>query len=385
MTESNVRNWASIIEPGTLEQAERTARLPILAGPLALMPDAHIGMGATIGSVIPTTGAIIPAAVGVDIGCGMMAQRLDIRDDQLPDSLDNLLSSIEQHVPAGLGRWHQQAGRKASAWMVHNQHRSQGLHVIRHPDRAATQLGTLGGGNHFVEVCLDESDAVWVVLHSGSRGVGNQLAQHHIKLAKELFRADELEDKDLAYFLQDTPGFDRYIEDMLWAQDYAAFNRELMMDAVLHEVRRATHGGAIATDLPINCHHNYAAYEEHNGEMIWVTRKGAIRARWGDLGVIPGSMGQRSYIVRGRGNSMSYYSASHGAGRVMSRTRARKELGDDAFDLLGGVTWQYGQAKELLDEAPAAYKDIDQVMKDQEDLVLIQHELRAVLNYKGTT
>ena len=376
-------SWASDIEPGTLRQAEKTARLPIVAGHVALMPDAHVGIGATVGSVIPTRDAVIPSAVGVDIGCGMIAAELDLRADQLPDDLGPLLGRIARVIPAGVGQGHGDVGRRAATFL--DTHRPATELSGKQTTTAAKQFGTLGSGNHFVEVCLDERDHVWVVLHSGSRGIGNQLAQMHIagarRLAKDLHL--RLEDPDLAYFVEGTPEFGAYIADMLWAQDYARANRDQMMDRALVEVLGFVgHGREVRR---INCHHNFTQRERHGDADLWITRKGAIKADVGDLGVIPGSMGTRSYIVSGLGTADSWPSCSHGAGRRLSRTAAKKRY--TAADLerkMAGKVWLAERAAALVDEIPSAYKDIDQVMADQADLVEVRHTLRQVLNYKGT-
>jgi tRNA-splicing ligase RtcB len=376
-------SWASVIEDVTLRQAEVTSRLPILAGHVALMPDAHLGMGATIGSVIPTREAIIPSAVGVDIGCGMIAARLDLTASQLPDDLDGVLSAIERAVPAGLGHWHAEASDEARAW--YRKHPNPEL-TDKQVKRALEQFGTLGSGNHFFEMALDEKGRVWLVMHSGSRGVGNQLAMKHIKVAKAFTDAEGLgpEDPELAWLQEGTPQFDAYVRDMLWSQDYAMANRSRMMAEALTAIFQTLGMGAEVER--VNCHHNFAAREEHDGRQVWVTRKGAIRAEQGDLGVIPGSMGGKSYIVRGRGEPLSWRSCSHGAGRTLSRRAARKRFGAaDLTTAMEGRTWQLAQAEALLDEIPAAYKDIDVVMNDQRDLVEILHELRGIVNYKGTS
>ena len=376
-------NWASDVEDETLRQAEKAARLPIVPTHVALMPDAHVGLGATVGSVIPTEGAIIPAAVGVDIGCGMIAVRTDLEASGLPDSLDPFLSRVADAVPAGLGKWHDQPSAPARQWFAANP-------PVRPLDdkleqRALEQFGSLGSGNHFFEVCLDERDRVWVVLHSGSRGVGNQLATRHIEKARGMARALELalEDPDLAWFTQGTPEFAHYVDDLLWAQHYAAGNRAQMMDAALDAFFAFV--GAGAEVQRVNCHHNFTQVERHYDRDLWITRKGAIKAGPGDWGVIPGSMGTRSYIVRGRGEPRSYMSCSHGAGRRLSRAKARKTFSvRDMAEQMAGKVWQADQAEALLDEIPSCYKDIDQVMADQHDLVEVAHTLRQVLNYKGT-
>ncbi len=383
----NVLFWGSDVGDATLKQAAKASRLPFVHGHLALMPDAHVGLGATIGSVIPTSGAIIPSAVGVDIGCGMIAVECDISENQLPDSLDPMHDAVAKVVPAGLGKVHQTQGWKsddprwaklpalppsAENWSDSDKR------------RVGNQFGTLGSGNHFVEVCLDEREKVWLVLHSGSRGIGNTLATRHIELAKGLMAKYfiDLEDVDLAYFVEGTPEFDAYITDMLWAQEYAMGNREAMMDAVLGQLFATVGRGKEVRR--INCHHNYTEREHHYGRDVWLTRKGAIRARVGDLGVIPGSMGTKSYIVSGLGNPSSYDSCSHGAGRRLSRTSARKTLTVESLKKqMGNRSWDSDKADALLDEHPMSYKDIDQVMADQADLVTIEHTLSQVLNYKG--
>jgi len=376
-------SWASDIDAETIAQAEKTARLPIVEGHVALMPDAHVGLGATVGSVIPTAGAVIPAAVGVDIGCGMIAAELDLTEDRLPDSLDPLLRRIEIAVPAGVGRGHHRIERNAHQWLA--AHRPATDLSLDQADKAAKQFGTLGSGNHFLELSVDERRRVWVVLHSGSRGIGNQLAQMHIGRARKLAARLErrLEDPDLAYFTEGTPEFSAYISDMLWAQDYAHANRDQMMDNALREVLAFVGTGRETSR--INCHHNFTEREVHDGRELWITRKGAIRAREGDLGIIPGSMGARSYIVAGKGDERSWTSCAHGAGRRYSRTQAKKLF--SAADLahqMEGKVWLSDRARSLVDEIPAAYKDIDQVMADQADLVTVLHTLRQVLNYKGT-
>ena len=376
-------SWASDIEPETIRQAEKTARLPIVEGHVALMPDAHVGIGATVGSVIPTKNAVIPSAVGVDIGCGMIAAELDITEDQLPDNLEPLLGKIERAVPAGVGRGHDKAANAAGRWL--SNHRPATSLSAAQADKAAKQFGTLGSGNHFFELCVDERGRVWVVLHSGSRGIGNQLAQMHIATARRLAKHAQLglEDPDLAWFAQGTPEFEAYVADMLWAQDYAKANRNSMMDRAMAEVLRFI--GTGKETRRINCHHNFTQPEIHQGRELWVTRKGAIRADVGDLGVIPGSMGTRSYIVEGKGNEASWTSCSHGAGRRHSRTKARKLFTNaDLATAMAGKVWLADRAGALLDEIPAAYKDIDQVMADQADLVTVLHTLHQVLNYKGT-
>lgn len=370
-------SWASDIEPGTIEQAARAARLPFIEGHVALMPDAHVGIGATVGSVIPTKSAIIPSAVGVDIGCGMVATETTLTAADLPEDLSPLMPLVEQRIPAGVGQGHEVTGFYLGK-MPHTELTG------KQAATAISQFGTLGSGNHFVEVCLDERDRVWTVLHSGSRGIGNQLAKRHIEEARGLMKRYfiDLEDPDLAYFVEGTPEFDAYIADMLWAQEYAMGSRARMDEAIITSLFEVVgHGERVRT---INCHHNFTQRERHHGKNLWITRKGAIKAASGDLGVIPGSMGTRSYIVSGLGSSASFDSCSHGAGRRMSRTQARKELTAASLaEAMGGRTWNSDRAGALVDEHPLAYKDIDRVMDDQRDLVEIQHTLRQIFNYKG--
>lgn len=399
-------NWASSLEVEARLQAERTSRLSVVRQ-VSLMPDAHYGMGATVGSVIATDDVVIPAAVGVDIGCGMIAAQLSLDAADLPDNLDPFLSALPSVVPAGVGQGH--APLKSVAVTDRELIWLRTLFPAVSPpllkdskllDTAADQLGSLGGGNHFFEVCLDENDGVWVVLHSGSRGVGNKLGNAHIKVAKKLAKANgiKLEDQDLAYLSGGTYEFDAYIYDMLWAQEYARYNREVMMDDALAEFtrfvdpdfKRATAGIELQR---INCHHNFTQREVFDGQEVWVTRKGAIKADVGDYGIIPGSMGARTYIVRGLGNTLSFNSCSHGAGRKMSRSQAKRELTWTDADM-AGITWNADldgdeegrteRMKALLDEHPDSYKDIDQVMADQQDLVYPVATLHQILNYKGT-
>lgn len=379
----NVLSWASVLEEEAMQQALRASRLPFLAGHLALMPDAHFGMGATVGSVIPTKGAIIPAAVGVDQGCGVIALETGLTSQALPDNLDALMPLIEKSIPAGVGKGHEwdSAATNVEAkigW-------PQTDLTSKQKSTAIFQFGTLGSGNHFVEVCLDERDVVWIMLHSGSRGIGNQLASAHITKAKGLMKQMfiKLEDPDLSYFVEGTPDFQHYMRDLIWAQNYARESRELMMVAAVQSLEAVIGTGVSVTQI-INNHHNYTSKENHKGQNIWVTRKGAIKADVGDLGVIPGSMGTRSYIVEGLGNSASYNSCSHGAGRTMSRSRAKKELSKELFvEQMEGKTWNSDRIDALIDEAPGSYKSIEQVMEDQKDLVRIVHTLHQVLNYKG--
>lgn len=379
--------WAADLDDRTLEQAKRTSRLSIVSGHVALMPDAHLGLGATVGSVVPTDGAIIPACVGVDIGCGMAAVLTDLTVEDLPDNLQPLLGQIGRAVPAGVGRGHRNhrdnaRDVEASEWL--RKHRPRTELDNRLAEKAYTQLGTLGSGNHFAELSVDESDRVWVVLHSGSRGIGHNLAQSHIATAKTVAARLEigLEDPNLAYLLENTPEFDHYIADLRFAQGYASQNRKLMLDAMLGEVFRFI-GKGREIDR-VNAHHNYTEKERHFGKEMWVTRKGAISARAGERGIIPGSMGTDTFIVTGLGNEDAYMSSAHGAGRKMSRTQAKKELSTQSLKTaMGERTWLAKQAGSLVDEHPDAYKDINEVIRQSADLVEVEHRLEAVLNYKG--
>ena len=345
----NLTSWASELDDNALEQALRTARLPILAGPVCLMADAHFGLGATVGSVVATKNAVLPSAVGVDIGCGMVAAETNLTGANLPDDLNHLHRLLRDRIPAGVGKGHaRDEGSEPPAL------RELGLPPGSAPELTsrqlatiASQFGSLGSGNHFVEVCLDERDRVWVVLHSGSRGIGNQLATAHIKTARLVAQEEGqvLEDRDLAWLSEGRPEFDAYVADMLWAQRYAWGNREQMMDAALAGLRAAVPN--VHETERINCHHNYAVKETHRGEEVWVTRKGAIRAGLSDMGVIPGSMGASSFIVRGRGSEASYQSSSHGAGRRLGAQggvpRAHHRLAPRSDDR-SGVGRHHGRA-----------------------------------------
>ena len=379
-------------------QLRHAALLPIVGPHIAVMPDVHMGIGATVGSVIPTRGAIIPAAVGVDIGCGMMAKRTSLTASELPSDLGPLRDIIEEAVPHGRtdnggkndkGAWHTLPDAVAERWQDELGARWERI-ADKHPrlrrGSSVEQLGTLGGGNHFVEVCLDEEQHVWFMLHSGSRGVGNRTGQHFIELAKkDMERLDiRLPERDLAYLTEGTEHFDDYVEAVGWAQDYARTNRELMMAAVIRAVKRSKIvGRQFMTDvMAVNCHHNYVERERHFGQDLWITRKGAVRAGAGDLGIIPGSMGAKSFIVRGKGNPESFSSCSHGAGRRMSRTEAKQRFTlKDHRQATAGVECR--KDKDVIDETPAAYKDIDAVMAAQADLVEIVHTLKQVICVKG--
>jgi tRNA-splicing ligase RtcB (3'-phosphate/5'-hydroxy nucleic acid ligase) len=376
-------SWASELDEQTLAQARRTARLPIIEGHVALMPDAHLGIGATVGSVIPTRDAIIPAAVGVDIGCGMIAVETDLDASDLPDALDPLLSRIERAIPAGVGKGHSGRATAGREWLAAHPPRTD--FSPKQVERTVTQFGTLGAGNHFVSAALDEREQLWTVVHSGSRGIGNELATAHIDRARKLAAqaGHQLVDRDLAYFSEGTDEFDAYLADMLWAQDYARANREQMMDTLLEELFSFVGTGAEVQR--INCHHNYSARERHEGVELWITRKGAIRARKDDRGVIPGSMGNDIHIVRGLGNPASYESCAHGAGRRHSRRQAKKRFTvDELRAQMKDKAWNRDRAAALLDEIPGAYKDLAQVMADQADLVEAEHSMREILNYKGS-
>ncbi len=389
------------LEDSAREQLFNVARLPFIHKHVAVMPDVHWGRGATVGSVIPALGAIVPAAVGVDIGCGMMAVETSLTSHQLPESLAGLRSAIEHTVPHGRtghgrrgdrGAWADVPNSIRRAWGATKRDgmtleaglaKITGKHERIARSNNLIHLGTLGTGNHFIEICLDEADHVWVMLHSGSRGVGNRIGSYFIEGAKrEMERAGiGLPDKDLAYLKEGSELFDDYVEAVGWAQSFAQANREIMMKRILDVMRREFRGFKVGL-MAVNCHHNYVAHEEHFGEMVWITRKGAVRAREGDLGIIPGSMGVRSYIVRGKGNADSFQSCSHGAGRAMSRTKAKKTFTlEDHAKATEGVECR--KDEEVIDETPGAYKDLDAVMAAQEDLVEIVHTLKQVVCVKG--
>lgn len=395
------------VEDKAMEQLRKCAALPFIYKHVAVMSDVHWGIGATVGSVIPTRGAIVPAAVGVDIGCGMMAVRTSVRAEELPDNLFSVRSAIEAAVPHGRtddggpndkGAWGDIPNSIAAAWMEWmpmpegRPSRSLAGRFLalcqRYPDLERSNnvrhIGTLGTGNHFIEMCTDEKGDVWVMLHSGSRGVGGQIGKHFIELAKRDMERMfiSLPDADLAYLCEGDTVFDDYVEAVGWAQDFALTNRRVMMHATLNAIGGAL-GRLIATDVvAVECHHNFVARENHFGANVLVTRKGAVRARAGDMGIIPGSMGARSYIVRGKGNRDSFCSCSHGAGRVMSRGEAKKRftLADHAAATAG---IECRKDEDVIDETPGAYKDIDAVMAAQEDLVEIVHTLKQVVCVKG--
>ncbi len=394
-----IRAWVKGVpfEAQAEQQLRNAAQLPFIFRWIAAMPDVHMGIGATVGSVIPTKGAIVPAAVGVDIGCGMAAVRTSLTASDLPENLHAIRTAIEAAVPHGRtdhggrndqGAWHDIPERNRARWaalaqnfdriVARHQKLSRNAHPIAH-------LGTLGTGNHFIEVCLDESDRVWLMLHSGSRGIGNRIGSYFIELAKKDLRhiINNLPDKDLAYLEEGTQHFNEYVEAVGWSQSYARLNRELMMESILEAVRTTPGLPAFtATDEVVNCHHNYVSEETHFGEKVFVTRKGAVRAGLGELGIIPGSMGTRSYIVRGLGNPNSFMSCSHGAGRSMSRTEAKRRftLADHAAATAG---IECRKDADVIDETPAAYKPIDAVMAAQSDLVEVAHTLHQVVCVKG--
>lgn len=392
-----IKHWTRgvVFEDAAREQVRRVAELPFVHKHVAVMPDVHWGIGATVGNVIATKGAVIPAAVGVDIGCGMVAQRTTLRAEQLPDSLAGVRSAIEAAVPHGRtnnggpgdrGAWGDLPERVAAQAAGYRW--SFAKLCEKHPKLANgnlwNHLGTLGTGNHFIEVCLDKEGFVWVMLHSGSRGVGGRIGSYFIELAKQDMRRwfINLPDMDLAYLPEGTDHFADYCEAVEWAQGFARTNRQLMLDATLTAMRAAGLPEFETTDVAVNCHHNYVSRERHFGENVIVTRKGAVRAREGDLGIIPGSMGARSYIVRGKGNAESFHSCSHGAGRAMSRNEAKKRFTvADHEAATAGVECR--KDADVVDETPMAYKDIDAVMEAQRDLVDVVHELKQVLCVKG--
>lgn len=406
---NTLMNWASILEPSTKSQACETAKMPFIYPHMALMPDAHLGMGATVGSVIPTKGAIMPAAVGVDIGCGMMAVRtqwtakdINVRTATSTDTLKDLHKAISEAVPLSAGAKNHKLTKSAEARIA----QLSALPGVKQADEVLgtwdMQLGTLGSGNHFIEVSLDENDNVWLFLHSGSRGVGNKLATKHIKVAKKQCAdaAVKLTSQDLAYLTEGTPEFDEYMEALNWAQRFAYLNREEMMDRVISCMSDFM-GEPVQRLEEVNCHHNYTdqvvlsddasqivRWIAQGGqpmvgeETIYLSRKGAIDASLGKMGLIPGSMGDLSYVVRGKGNPVALWSAPHGAGRNYSRSAAKKKFTRDDLDKrMSNVVW--GESDAFLDEHPMAYKPIDQIMKDADDLVEVVHELRQIVNVKG--
>lgn len=383
-------NFASHVDANTIEQAKTTAAMPFVYPHVALMPDAHSGKGSAVGTVIPTDGAVIPAAVGVDIGCGMVAARTRFTAaDIVGKDLATLRESLEYAIPLSPGNYNRSTTRFAFT-----KRRIDALHDLAlsgkvdlsHSAKWPEQLGSLGGGNHFIELCLDEQDRVWMFLHSGSRGVGNKIAQRHIKIAQQLCKQAHvcLPNQDLAYLSQGTPEFGSYITELNWAQQFAYENRNEMMDRFRQTLAHWMGVEAQRVEVErVNCHHNYTQLERHGGREVWLTRKGAIDAHDGVAAVIPGSMGTRSYIVRGKGNAAGLCSAPHGAGRRFSRTEARRRFtAEDLASRMQGIEYRHGP--QWIDEIPDAYKDIDVVMADAADLVEVEHELRQVLNVKGT-
>lgn len=412
-----IKAWAQGVplEESAVQQLKNTALSPVIHGHLAVMPDCHWGMGATIGSVIPTRNAVIPAAVGVDIGCGMAAVKTTLVAEDLPDTLRGMRKMIEQAVPHGrtntgrrgrrgrrgrgeeqgpqrrsrdVGSWGEVPKRVGNLWTAHLDARFRNLcekyPVLRNTNNL-NHLGTLGTGNHFIEVCLDEAGAVWFMLHSGSRGVGNRIATVFIEKAKKDMEIHQmnLPDMDLAYLSEGTEHYEDYMEAVTWAQDFARINRQVMMENVITAVNKVRGLPPFEANLmAVNCHHNYVTEENHFGEDLLITRKGAVRAGLGELGIIPGSMGAKSFIVRGLGNEDSYCSCSHGAGRVMSRTKAKKIYNiDDQIRATEGVECR--KDKDVIDEIPMAYKDIESVMAAQSELVEVVHTLKQVVCVKG--
>ncbi|AJM77298.1 RtcB family protein [Rathayibacter toxicus] len=379
-------SWASILDENARQQAVTASEMPFVFPHLALMPDAHLGRGATVGSVIPTLGAIIPAAVGVDIGCGMIAVRTDLmRDDLAGHNLAELRQQIERAVPLSVGAANREVVATAQPRIAELEALAEqaGFDPAAYASKWRLQLGSLGSGNHFIEVSVDETNAVWLFLHSGSRGVGNRIAAAHIEVASDYCARHwiTLPDPDLAYLVEETKEFDRYIAELRWAQRFALLNREEMMDRVIHELREWR--GAPVEELErINCHHNFTEKEQHWGKEVWVSRKGAIQADLGRPGLIPGSMGTASYVVVGRGDPVSLNSSPHGAGREYSRSQARRTFTHEQLrEAMAGI--EYRDTDAFIDEIPAAYKPIDRVMADAAELVEIRHTLHQLVNVKG--
>lgn len=395
-----VKIWTDEIEVSAMDQLRNTARLPFIHKHIACMPDVHWGMGSTVGSVIPTIRAIVPAAVGVDIGCGMVAHKLNVRPEQLPDSLAGVRSALERAIPHGRtdeggkndrGAWGEGAPEAVNMEWTRLAGDDRFRHVLEDQPKILNrqaqgprQLGTLGTGNHFVELCLDKEGGVWLMLHSGSRGIGNRIGSYFIEQAKRGMEiwSIKLPDPNLAYLPEQSPLFGVYWKALSWAQDYAFTNRALMMEAAKLALSEALGLPVITTEHAVNCHHNYVTVENHFGKNVYVTRKGAVRAREGDMGIIPGSMGARSFIVRGKGNPESFHSCSHGAGRKMSRGAAKKAFTvADLEAQTAGIECR--KDADVIDEIPGAYKDIQRVMDNQNDLVEIMAELRQIVCVKG--
>ena len=393
-----IKSWTIGVpfEDQAKDQLKNISKMPFIHKWVAVMPDVHLGMGATIGSVIPTVGAVIPAAVGVDIGCGMMAVRTSMKASELPDNLAGVRSAIERAVPHGRsararggrdkGAWSDLPDDVMKAWtpLASQFDRLKDTHKVLKNTNNINHLGTLGTGNHFIEMCLDEHDSVWLMLHSGSRGVGNRIGTHFIEMAKKDMERwhINLPDADLAYLPEGTEHFDQYVEAVEWAQHFARINREVMMERVIKAVRDSLDIEFEARAEAVNCHHNYVSRENHYGKNVLVTRKGAVRARGGEMGIIPGSMGARSFIVRGLGNTESFCSCSHGAGRVMSRTKAKALVSlEEHREATADVECRKDEG--VIDETPSAYKSIDKVMAAQEDLVEVVYTLKQVVCVKG--
>ena len=385
----NILSWVpeEQIEDSALQQIRNLSELPFIFKHVAVMPDCHFGMGATVGSCIPTLRAIIPAAVGVDIGCGMIAVKTPLVKDELPEDLSDLRKAVEEQIPLSAGRYNRSVKRTARERVEQLEAQAAELDRLDFYDKVdrnwRKQLGSLGSGNHFIEIVLDEEDSVWAFLHSGSRGIGNKLATFHIKTAKALMEKwyINLPDTDLAYLVEDTPEFDDYMTDLGWAQDFAKLNREEMVERILKILQYRF--GEFNEVERIQCHHNFTQREHHFGKNVLVSRKGAIEAREDQLGLIPGSMGTASYVVRGRGNEASLNTAPHGAGRSLSRNRARNSFTMEDFDqYMEGIEVRRSEA--FLDELPGAYKDIDLVMEQSRDLVDVVHTFRQIVNVKGT-
>lgn len=382
-------SWATEIDQGTLDQAAALLNLPFIKPHIALMPDAHAGKGSSVGTVIPTLGAVIPAAVGVDIGCGMVAVRTNARLDDFGDrDLADLRAQIEKVIPLSPGNYNKNLMRASALYRtdwLENQAEKHGVD-LSHSPKWREQLGSLGGGNHFIELCVDEYDDVWLFLHSGSRGVGNKIAQKHIKIAQEQCKLYhiELADRDHAYLSEGTPEFDQYLRELRWAQDFARMNRDEMMDRFFEEFSTWI-GATVSEEQRINTHHNYTTKVSIHGKNVWLTRKGAIDASEGVWGLIPGSMGTGSYVVVGKGNAGALFSAPHGAGRRFSRTKARELFtAQDLRDRMGDIVYLDDRGDTFVDEIPDAYKDITEVMAASADLVDIKFVLRQLMNVKGT-
>ncbi len=384
-TEKPVYSWAGHeLGSAEIQMAKNVASLPFVFKHVSLMPDVHLGKGALVGSVLATKDAVIPAAVGVDIGCGMAAIKMPFSGDRLEGKLKQIRKDIEAAIPVGFDQ-NRDPDKTVSNWQGWKHFKDLHKGVKNLEGKALKQMGSLGGGNHFIEVCLDTENQVWLMLHSGSRHIGNKLAQCHICTAKDLAKLvdTKLPDPDLAYFVKGTPEFAAYWRDLQWAQNYARFNREVMMDRFKKIIETHLAGGKPTKPLlSVNCHHNYAEKETHFDEDVYVTRKGAVRARQGDYGIIPGSMGAKSFIVKGKGNLLSYCSCSHGAGRLMSRSKAKKQFTiDDLVAQTAGIECR--KDRGVLDEIPGAYKPIEAVMEQQSDLVEVVATLKQVLCVKG--